>query len=57
MQNDLKKVQTMGKYDHLKAKKEIKRTKLKMVREIITVIVFALVVSGFILQLVIQLKK
>ncbi len=47
----------MGRYDHLKAKKEIKKSKLKMVREIITVIVFALVISGFILQIVMQFKK
>ncbi len=47
----------MGRYDYLKAKKEIKKTKLKMVREIITVIVMALVISGFILQVVMQLKK
>lgn len=47
----------MGRYDHLKAKKEIKKSKLKMVREIITVIFIALVISGFILQIVIQLKK
>ncbi len=47
----------MGRYDYLKAKKEIKKTKLKMVREIITVIVIALVISGFILQVVMQLKK
>ncbi len=47
----------MGRYDYLKAKKEIKKTKLKMVREIITVIVMAMVISGFILQVVMQLKK
>lgn len=47
----------MGRYDHLKTNKEIKKTKLKMVREIITVIVFALVISSFILQIVMQLKK
>nr|WP_319569813.1 hypothetical protein [uncultured Draconibacterium sp.] len=47
----------MGRYDHLKVKKEIKKSKLKMVREIITVIVFALVISGFILQIVMQFKK
>ncbi len=47
----------MGRYDHLKAKQELKKSKLKMVREIITVIVIALVISGFILQIVIQLKK
>ena len=47
----------MGRYDHLKAKKEIKKSKLKMVREIITVIVFALVIRGFILQIVMQFKK
>ena len=47
----------MGRYDHLKAKKEIKKSKLKMAREIITVIVFALVISGFILQIVMQFKK
>ncbi len=57
MHDDLKRVQTMGRYDHLKAKQEIKKSKLKMFREIITVIVLALVISGFILQVVLQLKK
>ncbi len=47
----------MGRYDHLKAQKEIKKSKQKMVREIITIIVFALVISGFIFQVAIQLKK
>ncbi len=47
----------MGRYDHLKAKTEQKKSKLKMIREIITVIVIALVISGFILQVVMQLKK
>lgn len=47
----------MGRYDHLKTKKEIKKTKLKMIREIVTVILIALIISGFILQVVIQMKK
>ncbi len=47
----------MGRYDHLKAQRERKKSKLKMVREIITVIFLTLVISGFILQIILQLKK
>lgn len=47
----------MGRYDHLKFKKKVKKSKLKMVREIIFVLFLALTISGFILQIVLQLKK
>lgn len=57
MQSVQRKIQKMGRYDHLKAKKENRRSKRKKVQEIIIVLLIALAIAGFIVQIVTQTKN
>ncbi len=47
----------MGRYDHLKRKEPKRKSKLKLFREIATVVVISMVIAGFIFQLIVHLKK
>jgi len=47
----------MGRYDYLKKQKRKRKSKLKIFREVATLVVITLVIAGFVLQFVLYLKR